>query len=109
MPLSPAPVRRPEPVYPLDACMLWWQPRQSGWGAILRRPTLLWVGNVPARGSGAAQSLAERSADFGHLEGVLTGRSDHLATPCHTLARLVGKAAKRTIGRVLVPYHASRD
>jgi len=48
-----------------------------------------------ARGSGAAQSLAERSADFGHLEGVLTRRSDHLAAPNHTLTRLVGKAAKR--------------
>jgi len=41
--------------------------------------------------------------------GVLTGRSDHLAVPCHTLAYLVGKAAKIMIGRLLVPYHASRD
>jgi len=41
--------------------------------------------------------------------GVLTGRFDHLAAPCHALARLVGKAAKGTIGRVLVFYHASRD
>ena len=50
---------------------------------------------MPARGSGTAQSLAEQSADFGRLEGVLTGRSDHLAAPCHALACLVGKAAKR--------------
>jgi len=50
---------------------------------------------MPARGSGAAQSLAEQSADFGRLEGVLTGRSDHLAAPCHALARLVGKDAKK--------------
>ena len=65
--------------------------------------------NMPIRRSGGAQSLAEQSADFGRVEGVLTGRSDHLAAPCHTLARLVGKAAKRTIGRMLVPYHVSHD
>jgi len=64
---------------------------------------------MPARGSGTAQSLAEQSADFERLEGVLTRRSDRLPVPCHALARLAGKAAKRTIGRVLVPYHASRD
>jgi len=49
---------------------------------------------VPTRGASATQSL-EQSADFGHLEGVLTRRSDHLAAPCHTLTRFVGKAAKR--------------
>ena len=71
VPLNPAPMHRPKPVYPLHACTLWWQLRQSGWGAVLRRPTLLWEGNVPARGSGVAQSPAERSANFGRLQGGL--------------------------------------
>jgi len=64
---------------------------------------------MPARGSGTAQSLAEQSANFGRLEGVLTGHFDRLPAPCHALARLAGKAAKRMIGRVLVLYHASHD
>jgi len=64
---------------------------------------------MPTRGSGAVQRLARQSADFGRLEGVLTRRSDPLPAPCHVLACLVGKAAKRTTGRVLVPNHASRD
>jgi len=65
--------------------------------------------NTPARGSGAVQSFVEQSADFGRLEGGVDGTFRHLAAPCHALACLVGKAAKRTIGRVPVPYHASRD
>jgi len=51
--------------------------------------------STPARGSGAAQSFTEQSADFGVSKGVLTGPSDHLAAPCYTLARLMGKAAKK--------------
>jgi len=40
--------------------------------------------NMPARGSGAAQSLAEQSTDFGRLEGGLDGtfRPPHCALPC---------------------------
>ena len=54
--------------------------------------------STPARGSGVVQSLAEQGADFGRLEGVLTGCSDHLAAPWCVLARLVGKAAKKNDG-----------
>ena len=60
-------------------------------------------GQVPRK------ALLNGALTFGISRVVLTGRSNHLAVPCHNLARLVGKAAKRTIGRVLVPYHASRD
>ena len=40
--------------------------------------------NTPARGSGAAQSFAEQSADFGRLEGGLDGtfRPPRCALPC---------------------------
>jgi len=40
--------------------------------------------NMPAQGSGAAQSLAEQSADFGRLEGGLDGtfRPPRCALPC---------------------------
>ena len=53
---------------------------------------------TPARGSGVVQSLAKQGADLGRLEGVLTGRSDHLAAPWRVLTRLVGKAAKKNDG-----------
>ena len=55
------------------------------------------------------KALLGRALTLDVSRGVLSGRSDLLAVPCYTLTRLVGKAAKRTIGRMLVPYHASRD
>jgi len=48
--------------------------------------------------AGVVQSLAEQCADFGRLEGVLIGCSDHLAAPWRVLARLVGKVAKKNDG-----------
>jgi len=68
-----------------------------------RKETCLLEGQAPCNASLA------RALTLGVSRGVLTGRSDPLPTPCHALACLVGKAAKRTTGRVLVPYHASRD
>ena len=65
--------------------------------------------NAFARGSGAALNPADRSADFGRLEGVMTRRSDRLAVTCHALIHPVDKAVKRAMGWVLAPYHASRD
>ena len=55
------------------------------------------------------QALLARALTLGVSREVLTGRSDLLPAPYHVLACLVGKAAKKTTGRVLVPYHASRD
>jgi hypothetical protein len=54
-------------------------------------------------------ALPARALTLGVSRGVLIRRSDPLPTSCHVLACLVGKAAKRTIGRVPVSYHASRD
>jgi len=73
--------------------------------------TRLFSGKVTCLLDGQAprKALLNGALTLGVSSGVLTGRPDRLAAPCHTLARLVGKAAKRTVGRVLVPYHASRD
>jgi len=68
-----------------------------------RKLTCLLEGQVSCNASLA------RALTLGVSRGVLTGRSDPLPAPYHVLACLVGKAAKRTTGRVLVPYHASRD
>jgi len=68
-----------------------------------RKETCLLEGHVPCN-----VSLA-RALTLGVSRGVLTGRSDPLPALCRVLACLVGKAAKRTTGRVLVPYHASHD
>jgi len=68
-----------------------------------RKETCLLEGQVPCNASLA------RALTLGVSRGVLTGCSDPLSTPCHILACLVGKAAKRTTGRVLVPYHTSSD
>jgi len=54
-------------------------------------------------------ALPASALTLGISRGVLTRHSDPLPAPYHALACLVGKAAKRTTGRVLVPYHASRD
>jgi len=53
--------------------------------------------------------LLARALTLGVSRGILIGRSDPLPAICHALAYSVGKAAKRTTGRVPVPYHASRD
>jgi len=71
--------------------------------SILRKETCLLEGQV------SCNALLARALTLGVSRGVLTGCSDPLPAPCHVLACLVGKAAKRTTGRVLVPYHASRD
>jgi len=68
-----------------------------------RKETCLLEGQVPCNTS------LSRALTLGVSRGVLTGRSDPLPVPYHVLACLVGKASKRTTGRVLVPYHASRD
>jgi len=68
-----------------------------------REETCLLEGQVPCN------ALLAKSLTLGVSRGVLTGRSDPLPAPCHVLPSLVGKAAKITTGRVLVPYHASRD
>ena len=63
----------------------------------------------PLEGQVPCNALLAKALTLGVSRGVLTGRFDHLAAPCHTLARLVGKAAKMMLGRVLVSYPASRD
>jgi len=68
-----------------------------------RKETCLLEGLVPCNASTA------RALTLGVSRGALTGRSDPLPVFCHALACLVGKAAKRTTGRVPVSYHASRD
>jgi len=55
------------------------------------------------------KALLNGALTLGVSKGVVIRHSNRLAAPCHTLARLVGKAAKRAIGWVLAPYHASRD
>jgi len=67
------------------------------------KETRLLEGQVPCNASLA------RALTLDVSRGVLTGRSDPLPAPCYALACLAGKAAKRTTGRMLVPYHASRD
>jgi len=109
VPLNPAPVRRPGPAYPLRACTSQLRPRQSGCGAIFRCPTLLWEGTCLLEGQTSLRTLLSGALTLDVSRGVLTGRFDHLAAPCYALARSVGKAAKRTIGRVLVSYRASGD
>jgi len=68
-----------------------------------RKETCLLEGQVPGNASLA------RALTLGVSRGVLIRRSDPLPVPCHVRACLVGKAAKRTTRRVLVPYHASHD
>jgi hypothetical protein len=68
-----------------------------------RKETCLLEGQVPCN------ALVARALTLGISRGVLNGCSDPLPAPYHVLACLVGKAAKRTKGRVLVPYHTSRD
>ena len=46
---------------------------------------------------------------LGVLRGVVTRRPVCLATPCHAPVHPMDKAAKGVIGRMLAPYHASRD
>jgi len=65
--------------------------------------TCLFESQVPCNASRA------RALTLGVLRGVLTRHFDPLPALCHALAGLVGKAAKRTTGRVLVSYHGSRD
>jgi len=82
----------------------------SGWlRCCLSPPDSSQGRNAFARGSGAALNPDDGSADFGRLEGVVTRRSDRLATTCHALIHPVEKAVKRAMGWVLAPYHASRD
>jgi len=54
-------------------------------------------------------ALSARALTLDVSRGVLIRRSDPLLASCHVLACLVGKAAKRMMGRVPVPYQASRD
>jgi len=54
-------------------------------------------------------ALLARALTLGVSRGALIRHPDPLPATCHTLAYLVGKAAKRMTGRVPVPYHASRD
>jgi len=55
------------------------------------------------------KALLNGALTLGVSKGVVIRHSDHLAAPCRTLARLVGMGAKREIGSVLAPYHASRE
>ena len=54
-------------------------------------------------------ALLARALTLGISRGVLIRHPDPFPVTCHALAYLVGKAAKRTTGRMPVPYHASRD
>jgi len=54
-----------------------------------RKETCLFEGQVPCNASPVG------ALTLGISRGVLTGRSDPLSTPCHVLACLVGKAAKK--------------
>jgi len=54
-------------------------------------------------------ALLARALTLGVSRGVLIRHSNPFPTPCHVLAYLVGKAAKGTMGRMPVPYHASHD
>jgi len=68
-----------------------------------RKETCLLEGRMPCNASLA------RALTLGVSREALIRRSDPLPTPCHVLACLAGKAAKRMTGRVSVPYHASHD
>jgi len=65
---------------------------------------------VPARGCDVTQSPAERSADFGHLEGGrdMTFLPSHHAQPYSNSSERI-TLQKGAIGWVLAPYHDSRD
>ena len=72
-------------------------------GAVLRRPTLLWEGTRLLEDPAPCKALPSRALTLGVSKGVLTGRSDHLAVPCHALTCLVGKAAKERLDECLFP------
>jgi len=55
------------------------------------------------------KALLVGALTLGVSRWVVTRRSVRLAAPCHALTHPVDKAAKRAIGWVLAPYHASRD
>jgi len=63
-----------------------------------------------AQGSDAAQSPADQSAEFEHLEGGrdVTFQPSHCAWP-HSDPSGEIKLQKGVIGWVLAPYHVSRD
>ena len=75
MPLNPSPACRPGLVYPLHACTSWCRLRQCGWGAVLRRPTLLWEGTRLLEDPAPCKALSSRALTLGVSKGVLTGRS----------------------------------
>ena len=54
-------------------------------------------------------ALPARALTLDVSRGVLIRCSDPLPASCHVLACLVGKATKRMMGRVPVPYHGSHD
>ena len=71
--------------------------------AFSRKQTCLFKGQVPY------SALPARALTLGVSRGVLIRHSDPFPATCHVLARLAGKAAKGTTGRMLVPYHAVTD
>ena len=109
VPLNPAPVHCPGPVYLSHACTSRLRPRQSGWGAVLR--CLILLGKEHAR-SRVRYRLKPRWAErwlWTSRGGFWRDVSTTLLLPA--MLRLVwwARLQKRTIWLVLVSCHASRD
>jgi len=68
-----------------------------------RKGTCLLEGLVPYN------ALLGRALSLGVSRGVLIRHSDPFPASCYVLSFLLGKAAKRMMGRMPDPYHASRD
>ena len=96
-------------VHRSHACSIWRQIRQSGCGIVSRRPSRPQEGNVSGPGSDAVQCPDIWSADLGCLEGDLIRRSIPVSRALTRPGSFGGKAAKRTMGQVPVPYRASHD
>ena len=62
-----------------------------------------------SRGSDAVRGVDIWSADLGCLEGVPIRRSILVSRVLTRPGSFGGKAAKRTMGQKLAPYHAFRD
>ena len=93
----------------MHACTIRRQIRRSGWDVVSRRPIRPLEGSLSGRGSDAVHYADIRSADFRRLEGVPMRRPILVSRALSCPGSFGGKAAKRSMGRKPVPYHASRD
>ena len=90
----------------MHACTMRRQTRRSGWDVVSRCPTRPLEGSLSGRGSDAVHYADIRSADFRRLEGVPIRRPLHVSCALSCPGSFGGKAAKRSMGRKPVPYHA---